>query len=67
MSASFFVPLVGITLMIAGALLIQSPHALNIDDAAAHGYCRVNKVTSGSGCTAKSNDVTTPKLPPPPP
>ena len=46
---------------------IHCCHSPSTSAAALHGYCRVNSAMSGMGWASKVNDVTTPKLPPPPP
>ena len=46
---------------------IHRCHSPSTSAAALHGYCRVNSAMSGIGWASKVNDVTTPKLPPPPP
>ncbi len=49
---------------VVGSHCCQAP---STDPAAAHGHSRVNRAMGGTGCTPNVNDVTTPKLPPPPP
>jgi hypothetical protein len=44
----------------SGAAAVQCCQASSIADAAGHGYCNVNNVSSGTGCSVNVNDVATP-------
>src|SRR6266704_4589936 len=51
----------------SGACGAQFCHASTMVTALLHGQLSVNNVSPLTGCTRKVNEVTTPKLPPPPP
>ena len=51
----------------SGARRSHSIHPPSTSPADAQGQSTVNSVSSGIGCAVNVNDVTTPKLPPPPP
>src|SRR6202042_1461326 len=51
----------------SGAVAIHSCQAPRTSAAAAHRQLTVKRARAGMGCTAKVNEVTMPKFPPPPP